>query len=58
MDAGVIAITGVMAAGKSTVAQLVAERLTRSVHVHGNDFNRYVVSGRARMDRGSRRLSE
>jgi chloramphenicol 3-O-phosphotransferase len=51
MEAGVIAITGIMAAGKSTVAQLVAERLPRSTHVHGNDFGRYVVSGRARMDR-------
>ncbi|HYJ69149.1 MAG TPA: AAA family ATPase [Nocardioidaceae bacterium] len=51
MDSGVIAITGVMAAGKSTVAQLVAERLARSAHVHGNDFNLYVVGGRARMDR-------
>jgi dephospho-CoA kinase len=30
MESGVIAITGVMAAGKSTVAQLVAERLPRS----------------------------
>lgn len=53
MESGVIAITGVMAAGKSTVAQIVAERLPRSVHVHGNDFNRYVVNGRARMDRAS-----
>jgi chloramphenicol 3-O-phosphotransferase len=52
MESGVIVITGVMAAGKSTVAQLVAERLPRSTHVHGNDFNRYVVGGRARMDKG------
>lgn len=42
---GVILITGVMAAGKSTVAQLVAERLPRSVHVRGDVFRRFIVSG-------------
>ena len=40
-------ITGVMAAGKSTVAQLVAERLDRSVHLRGDLFRRMVVNGRA-----------
>lgn len=45
MDGGVILVTGVMAAGKSTVAQLLAERLPRSAHVRGDVFRRFVVSG-------------
>ncbi|HEX6869501.1 MAG TPA: AAA family ATPase [Micromonosporaceae bacterium] len=43
----VVLITGVQAAGKSTVAQLLAERLPRSVHVRGDLFRRMVVNGRA-----------
>ncbi|MEU4180295.1 AAA family ATPase [Streptomyces sp. NPDC026589] len=45
----VVLITGVMAAGKSTVAQLLAERLPRAVHVRGDVFRRMIVSGRAEM---------
>jgi chloramphenicol 3-O-phosphotransferase len=40
-------ITGIQAAGKSTVAQLLAERLPRSVHVRGDLFRRMIVNGRA-----------
>jgi predicted kinase len=36
-----------MAAGKSTVAQRLAERLPRSAHVRGDVFRRMIVSGRA-----------
>lgn len=43
----VIAITGIMAAGKSTVAQVLAERLARSVHVRGDVYRRMIVNGRA-----------
>ncbi|WP_367322764.1 AAA family ATPase [Streptomyces sp. HUAS ZL42] len=43
---GVVLVTGVMAAGKSTVAQALAERLPRSVHVRGDVFRRMIVSGR------------
>jgi cytidylate kinase len=39
-------ITGIQAAGKSTVAQLLAERFPRSTHVRGDLFRRMVVSGR------------
>ncbi|WP_020579864.1 AAA family ATPase [Actinopolymorpha alba] len=46
-DPRVIVITGIMAAGKSTVAQLLAERLDRSVHVRGDIFRRMIVSGAA-----------
>ncbi len=45
----VIMVTGAMAAGKSTVANLLAERLPRSVHVRGDLFRRMVVNGRAEM---------
>lgn len=41
----VIAITGVMAAGKSTVAQRLAQRLPRSAHVRGDVFRRMIVNG-------------
>ncbi len=36
-----------MASGKSTVAQLLAERFERSAHVRGDVFRRFVVGGRA-----------
>lgn len=44
---GVVLVTGVMAAGKSTVAQALAERLPRAAHVRGDVFRRMIVSGRA-----------
>ncbi|OLT19277.1 phosphotransferase [Actinomadura sp. CNU-125] len=46
LDSAVVLITGVMASGKSTTAQLVAERLPRSVHLRGDGFRRMIVSGR------------
>jgi chloramphenicol 3-O-phosphotransferase len=45
----VIVITGAMAAGKSTVAELLARRLSRSVHIRGDVFRKMVVNGRADM---------
>ncbi|MFD5078436.1 AAA family ATPase [Streptomyces sp. NPDC058371] len=50
---GVVLITGVMAAGKSTVAQALAERLPRAAHVRGDVFRRMIVSGRADYAPGS-----
>ncbi|MER7402279.1 AAA family ATPase [Streptomyces sp. NPDC000070] len=44
--AGVVLVTGVMAAGKSTVAQALAETLPRAAHVRGDVFRRMIVSGR------------
>jgi predicted kinase len=49
---GVILLTGVMAAGKSTVAQRLAERLPISVHLRGDVFRRMIVNGRAEMEPG------
>lgn len=45
----VIVITGAMAAGKSTVADLLARELPKSVHVRGDAFRRMVINGRADM---------
>ncbi|WP_334609849.1 AAA family ATPase [Micromonospora sp. CPCC 205546] len=45
----VVLISGIMAAGKSTVAEALARRLPRAVHLRGDVFRRMVVSGRAEM---------
>ncbi|MEU4642292.1 AAA family ATPase [Micromonospora sp. NPDC023814] len=45
----VVLITGIMAAGKSTVAEALAGRLPRAVHLRGDVFRRMVVSGREEM---------
>lgn len=42
-------VTGVAAAGKSTVSQLLAERFERGVHVKGDVFRRMIVAGREEM---------
>jgi GrpB-like predicted nucleotidyltransferase (UPF0157 family) len=42
-------ITGPMAAGKSTVARLLASRFERGVHLEGDVFRRSIVSGRVEM---------
>jgi predicted kinase len=42
---GVLVVTGICAAGKSTVAQTLAERLPRSAHVRGDTFRRMIVNG-------------
>ncbi|NLT30283.1 MAG: AAA family ATPase [Propionibacterium sp.] len=45
----VIVITGAMAAGKSTVAEILAHHLPLSVHIRGDSFRRMIVNGRAEM---------
>jgi adenylate kinase family enzyme len=42
----VIVLTGPPGAGKSTVARVLAERLTPSVHLHSDDFWHYIKQGR------------
>lgn len=49
----VFLITGAMAAGKSTVGQLLAERFPRAAHVCGDAFRRMIVSGRREMKPGA-----
>jgi hypothetical protein len=39
-------VTGISAAGKTTIGQMLAERFPRSVHVKGEVFRRMVVGGR------------
>jgi cytidylate kinase len=46
-------ISGIPAAGKSTVARLLASRLERSVYVPGDTIRAMVVSGRAEMVPGA-----
>jgi predicted kinase len=43
----IILITGASASGKSTVAQALAERLPKAVHLRGDAFRKMIVSGRA-----------
>ena len=45
----VVLITGIMGAGKSSVAQALAERLPKAAHVRGDAFRRFIVSGGAPM---------
>jgi predicted kinase len=42
-------ITGIMASGKSTVAEALARRRSPGVHLRGDVFRRMIVSGRADM---------
>lgn len=48
-DGQLIVVTGIMAAGKSTVAQALAERFPRSAHVRGDHYRRSIVRGRHEM---------
>jgi len=49
LEGAVFLVTGIPAAGKSTVADGLARRFARSVHVRGDVFRRMVVSGRVAM---------
>jgi cytidylate kinase len=48
-EQAIVLITGISAAGKSTVGQMLAERLARSVHLRGDVFRRMIVGARAEM---------
>ena len=48
-DAAMVLITGIPAAGKSTVADRLARRFERGVHVRGDVFRRMVVTDRYEM---------
>jgi len=42
----IILLTGVMASGKSSLAEALAQRLDPSVHLRGDVFRRMIVNGR------------
>lgn len=54
----IVLITGVMASGKSSVAQALAESYPRSVHLRGDAFRRFVVNGRRDMGASDSALAE
>jgi len=53
MEKNIYLITGLMASGKSTVAQMLCERLEKSVHLRGDIFRRMIISGREDMRENS-----
>lgn len=50
MPEGVWLITGAQASGKSTVADLLARRFAKGVHVRGGQFYRWAVAGWVHFD--------
>jgi energy-coupling factor transporter ATP-binding protein EcfA2 len=58
---GIILVTGPQAAGKTTVARLLAGQFARGVHLEGDVFRRFIVAGReevtpAALDEAMRQL--
>lgn len=45
MEDGVWLVLGIQASGKSTVADLLARRFNRGIHVRGSQFSRWAVRG-------------
>lgn len=50
MPSPIYIITGIMASGKSTVAEALAARFAKSVHIRGDVFRRFIVNGQAEMN--------
>jgi chloramphenicol 3-O-phosphotransferase len=44
-EPALIVVTGVMAAGKSTIARLLAQRYARGVHINADTLQQMIVSG-------------
>lgn len=49
MEKTIYIITGIMAAGKSTIAELLSKKLEKSVHLRGDIFRKMIVNGRVEM---------
>lgn len=49
MEKAIYVITGVMASGKSTVAEALARSVEKGVHLRGDVFRKMIVTGREEM---------
>ncbi len=49
LERAIYLITGIMASGKSTVAELLASKMEKGVHLRGDAFRKMIVSGRVDM---------
>ena len=45
-EPAIILVTGIMASGKSTVAQLLSQRFDKSVHLRGDIYRKMIVNNR------------
>src|SRR5690606_19375623 len=50
LSQSIILITGIMASGKSTIAQAIAEKLPQSVHLRGDVFRKMIVNGQVAIE--------
>ncbi|WP_249168596.1 zeta toxin family protein [Alkaliphilus sp. B6464] len=46
MEKAIYVITGVMASGKSTIAEALAKSLDKCVHLRGDVFRKMIITGR------------
>lgn len=51
-EPSIILVTGIMASGKSTVAQLLSERFEKSVYLRGDIFRKMIVKNRKEVEPG------
>lgn len=49
MEKAIYIITGVMASGKSTIAEALAGRMEKCVHLRGDIFRKMIITGREEM---------
>lgn len=49
LEKGIYIVTGIMASGKSTIAQMLSEQFEKSVHVRGDIFRKMIVKGNIKM---------
>jgi cytidylate kinase len=50
LEQSTLLITGIMASGKSTIAQHMAESIPNSVHLRGDVFRKMIVNGRVAIE--------
>ena len=50
LEQSILLITGIMASGKSTIAQHMAESIPNSVHLRGDIFRKMIVNGRVEIE--------